>query len=388
MGEELAHKLQTEQRHEDLPVEEVDEELLMVMKLSLEEAKQKEAFENEISKPDKETQAVISQTVEDEDYQLALRMQAEFESENLARRLAEEERLVIDPHSKVTATWDASYQPKYRGPSYYTQEYDGLDSESDEESEEEFENPVTVKPHHSSVKTNGRVAAKEIITKHDPTIDGHKNAASVERMMDSGNMKNVKLSNRVFNSLVQDSRKQQGHTNRVRGNKLDKSTSEQVLDQRTRVLLLKMINTELLADVHGIISTGKEANVYHAVAGVHEKQAGEEYAVKIFKTTLNEFKNRSDYVEGEFRFRRASLQNPRKLIKLWAEKEMRNLKRISAAGVPCPTPIVQRENILVMSFIGKDGFPAPCLKDAPLSHSKMKHSYYAVSYTHLTLPTT
>jgi len=139
-----------------------------------------------------------------------------------------------------------------------------------------------------------------------------------------------------------------------------------------------MLNTELLAEVHGIISTGKEANVYHAVAGQHEKQTGEEYAVKIFKTTLNEFKNRSDYVEGEFRFRRASLQNPRKLIKLWAEKEMRNLKRLTAAQVPCPTPIVQKENILVMSFIGKEGFPAPALKDATFNHSKLKACYYEV----------
>lgn len=93
----------------------------------------------------------------------------------------------------------------------------------------------------------------------------------------------------------------------------------------------------------------------------------QEYAIKIYKTTLNEFKNRTEYIEGEYRFRHANKSNPRKLIKLWAEKEMRNLKRLESHNIPCPSPIVLRENILVMTFIGKNGFPAPSLKDTNLS---------------------
>jgi len=194
--------------------------------------------------------------------------------------------------------------------------------------------------------------------------------------MDSGNLKNIRISTPVFNSLIQNQRKQQGHINRVRGNKIDKHTSEQVMDQRTRVILLKLLNTELLAQINGIVSTGKEANVYHALAGsLQEGQQGKEYAIKIYKTTLNEFKNRNTYIQGEFRFRHSSVSNPRKLIKLWAEKEMRNLKRMQAAGLPCPIPISQKENILVMSFIGKDGFPAPTLKDANLSGGKLYDCY-------------
>ena len=42
-----------------------------------------------------------------------------------------------------------------------------------------------------------------------------------------------------------------------------------------------------------------------------------ECAVKVFKTMLNEFKNRD----------RFGKQNPRKFVRLWAEKEMHNLKR-------------------------------------------------------------
>jgi len=53
-----------------------------------------------------------------------------------------------------------------------------------------------------------------------------------------------------------------------------------------------------------------------------------ECALKIFKTTLNEFKTREKYIKDDHRFRdRYSKQNPRKIIKLWAEKEFRNLNR-------------------------------------------------------------
>ena len=59
-----------------------------------------------------------------------------------------------------------------------------------------------------------------------------------------------------------------------------------------------------------------------------EEPMPEECAVKVFKTTLNEFKTRDRYIKDDHRFRdRFSKQNPRKIIKLWAEKEMCNLSR-------------------------------------------------------------
>ena len=80
----------------------------------------------------------------------------------------------------------------------------------------------------------------------------------------------------------------------------------------------------MFTEVNGCISTGKEANVYHAFT-----PQGTELAIKIYKTSILIFKDREKYIDGEFRFRRApSRCNPRKLIKIWAEKEMRNLKRI------------------------------------------------------------
>ena len=54
-----------------------------------------------------------------------------------------------------------------------------------------------------------------------------------------------------------------------------------------------------------------------------------ECAIKVYKTTLNEFKNREKYVHGDHRFSRDDYkkQNPRKIIKIWGEKETANLNR-------------------------------------------------------------
>ena len=53
-----------------------------------------------------------------------------------------------------------------------------------------------------------------------------------------------------------------------------------------------------------------------------------ECALKVYKTTLSEFKTREKYIKEDHRFKeRFTKQNPRKIIRLWAEKEFRNLKR-------------------------------------------------------------
>jgi RIO kinase 1 len=79
----------------------------------------------------------------------------------------------------------------------------------------------------------------------------------------------------------------------------------------------------VITEINGCISTGKEANVYHAVG--KEK---EQLAVKVYKTSILVFKDRDRYVTGEFRFRRGyAKHNPRKMVRLWAEKEYRNLTR-------------------------------------------------------------
>lgn len=151
------------------------------------------------------------------------------------------------------------------------------------------------------------------------------------------------------------------------GDRADRATSEQVLDPRTRMILLQMINRGLVSEIHGCLSTGKEANVYHAMSYPDEdpEAAPEHRAIKVYKTSILVFKDRDKYVTGEFRFRQGySKSNNRAMVKLWAEKEMRNLRRIYAAGIPCPEPIYLRLHVLVMGFLGNSkGLAAPRLKD-------------------------
>lgn len=172
--------------------------------------------------------------------------------------------------------------------------------------------------------------------------------------------------------LNEASRRHEAERVRVR-DKVERATAEQVLDRKTRIILFKLLNRGLVAQINGCVSTGKEANVYHATAGT---DGAPDRAIKIYKTSILVFKDRDRYVTGEFRFRSGYCSsNPRKMVRTWAEKEMRNLSRIYAAGLPCPKPIVLRSHVLVMDFVGKDGWPAPKLKDVALSESKTRELY-------------
>lgn len=161
--------------------------------------------------------------------------------------------------------------------------------------------------------------------------------------------------------------------------KADRATSELVLDQRTRMILLQMINRGIVSEIHGAISTGKEANVYGAV--LHPEDGASEpaqKAIKIYKTAILVFKDRERYITGEHRFKGGSEKgNNRKMVKLWAEKEFRNLRRIHAAGIPCPEPISLKLHVLVMDFLGdKKGWAYPRLRDAQVSSDEEWRDLY------------
>ncbi|KAI0850932.1 Serine/threonine-protein kinase Rio1 [Daldinia vernicosa] len=148
--------------------------------------------------------------------------------------------------------------------------------------------------------------------------------------------------------------------------KADRATSDQVLDQRTRLILYQMINRGIVNEIHGAISTGKEANVYGAIAYPDINGPPVHRAVKVYKTAILSFKDRERYITGEHRFKSGSNKgNSRKMVKLWAEKEYRNLQRIYSAAIPCPEPLQLKHHVLVMSFLGdQKGYAYPRLRDA------------------------
>lgn len=248
----------------------------------------------------------------------------------------------------------------------------------------------------SAGKSPGKTA---MVTKHDMTASGRRNACRVmtafppEICTGDGGGFDMRLSNKVFNSLRAHHQSESKRRLRV-SDKSERATCEQCLDPPTRLLLLKLLDGGTLEAIHGILGTGKEAVVVHAMGGngvaLEQQKNGwgakdlvipDECAIKIFKTTLNRFKAREKYIREDYRFKdRFSKQNPRKVIHLWAEKEMHNLMRMQKAGIPCPEVVCLKKHILVMSFIG-DGErhrAAPKLKDAILKPEQYLMAYNQV----------
>ncbi len=134
-----------------------------------------------------------------------------------------------------------------------------------------------------------------------------------------------------------------------------------VFDKSTLLSLERLVRKGYIDELESIISTGKEANVYHGC--MREK----EIAVKIYAIDASSFKNMERYILGDKRFRR--WRNRRQLIYNWAQKEYKNLARVHGF-IDCPRPHQAYRNILVMDFIGRDNIPAPRLKDSPPKNPK------------------
>lgn len=139
----------------------------------------------------------------------------------------------------------------------------------------------------------------------------------------------------------------------------DMDAYQRVFDARTISQLVKMLNNGVITEIVGIISQGKEANVYFAY--------GEErlpIAIKIYKIDIQSAKWMKNYIKGDPRFKKIGT-SPDKVIFTWCQKEYRNLMQITQAEIPCPQPLFFRNNILLMDYIGdKNGTPAKKLKDS------------------------
>lgn len=138
-----------------------------------------------------------------------------------------------------------------------------------------------------------------------------------------------------------------------------RKTFAKVFDKATIRAVHRLSTKGYFRVVEHVISTGKEAHVFHAV-----DEAGNSRAVKIYKVGTSDFGRMSDYIEGDPRFEKVK-RGKRSLVFAWTRKEFKNLLRMQRAGVNCPLPIAFHENVLVMEFIGKKGKAAPTLKDRP-----------------------
>lgn len=139
----------------------------------------------------------------------------------------------------------------------------------------------------------------------------------------------------------------------------DQSAVEGTFDTSTIMILYELINKRVIDSLGGVISTGKEANVYNAYGS-----NGKRYAVKIYRIKTADPKHMTAYITGDPRFKRSG-KKIHDLVYTWAEKEYKNLKRAYSAGVRVPEPINVKKNILVMEYIGDGDNAAPRLKDSP-----------------------
>ena len=144
----------------------------------------------------------------------------------------------------------------------------------------------------------------------------------------------------------------------------DRKTLDEVFDKSTLHSLEKLISDRVINILDFPISTGKEGNVFRGVTPNNEF-----VAVKIYRTNTSTFKHISEYIVGDPRF--ASLpKNRRGIIYAWTKKEFKNLERAYKIGVKVPKPIIMRNNVLVMEYLGDANRPAPMLKDVRMEDPK------------------
>ncbi|AXV37197.1 MAG: serine protein kinase RIO [Methanobacteriaceae archaeon] len=142
----------------------------------------------------------------------------------------------------------------------------------------------------------------------------------------------------------------------------DKRVGSEVFDQQTLETLYKLAKMGYINQLYGVISTGKEANVFKGI-----DDDGNFVAVKIYRITTSDFKKMKNYIQGDPRFR-VRTSNKRQLVNAWVTKEYRNLKRARGVGVKVPTPMIAKNNVLIMEFIGDDeGNPALPMQEVSLS---------------------
>jgi len=135
---------------------------------------------------------------------------------------------------------------------------------------------------------------------------------------------------------------------------------EEVFDKSTLLTIYDLMNKGIIGEIFGAVNAGKESKLYWG-----KSPEDEDIAIKIFLTVSAEFKRGMlTYIEGDPRFKHIK-RDTRSLIYAWAQKEFKNLKRACNAGVRVPKPIIVSKNVLVMEFIGEEGYSAPLMKDEP-----------------------
>ena len=135
----------------------------------------------------------------------------------------------------------------------------------------------------------------------------------------------------------------------------ERKTYDEVFDHATLRVLQRLISRRVIETLDYPVATGKEGNVFRATS----RQGG--LAVKIYRVSTSTFRSLARYIKGDPRFLQVG-GSRRKLIFAWATKEFKNLTRMRQYRVRVPRPLVVRDNVLVMGYLGSQVRPAPELR--------------------------
>ena len=152
-----------------------------------------------------------------------------------------------------------------------------------------------------------------------------------------------KLTNKAYHDADSQMRKLE-ETKRIKSVE-DKQVSSEDFDNRTLQVLYKFAKQGYLKSLNGVISTGKEANVF---LGVDDDD--NDVAVKIYRVVTLDFKKIKEYIAGDPRFKTYG-NNTRKIITAWTQKEFKNLSRLYNLGLNVPEPYTSNENVLLMEYL-------------------------------------
>ncbi len=145
-----------------------------------------------------------------------------------------------------------------------------------------------------------------------------------------------------------------------------------VFDRKTILAILKLMNKGYVKIVESLIKEGKESCV---LSGKDKKDNW--IALKVYRIEHCDFKNMWKYLVSDPRFYGVK-KSRRSIVYTWCKREFKNLKIAFSAKVSCPEPIAFFENVLVMSFLGENGKPAPRLIDVSLDEKNALAVYESI----------
>ena len=147
---------------------------------------------------------------------------------------------------------------------------------------------------------------------------------------------------------------------------------EEVFDRATLLAVEELVARRDLAELNGVVRSGKEARVYFGV-----DPSGTPVAVKIYLVSSSDFRKRMGYIAGDRRFGKLP-SGSRETIYLWTRKEFKNLQLADSAGVRVPKPLAFHKNILIMEYVGEPPDPAPTFAETEVDEADYDWTFQTI----------